>query len=789
MSAGRPLRILCLVSLFFVTALAVPSFVGAQCPATCESGPQLPTAPASLEVSDDDELGERLLNLVDRRLRAMRQELAREIEELVASRRGDAEASVERRLAQLEEENSRLKRALRELRGATGDAAEDNGQAEAVAGTGFLGVSSMPARPEAAARAQSDPGSCLEVMTVLEGSPAASIGLQVGDVITHVDGAAASQAQFSERLAAKKPGDKVQITYYQTRGNRSVKIEAQTELANRDSFREAIAELTRRMQEQARNPEAVAEPAPEPARDEKLTMGFTVEAMDGGRVEVVEVTDGSNAAVAGLRSGDRLTQLGETKIGNLDDIRGVLGSWKVGDRARIGYQRGDVAHSAVVILGSAQSSPRLVTMDQRAPRREPTDSARPIRLGVSVEEADGALEIVEVVNGSNAAEAGLQVGDRLLNVDGKRIRDITGLREVLGKWSDGHEAALRYRRGDKTFRARLLVAGEGGSPKLTSLREGDRRGRDNNAAPSRTQRSNQPGFLGVRPSVVAAGLRVDEVIDGTTAQDMGLREGDIITHVNGTSVSSFEALGAQLRALRAGDSIEIKYLRDGASREKAGKLGARPEENSQSAAPQPATEEPARVAAPEAPSKNASVENPGSLGLVGLEHSNGVMVEELLAGSGAGDAGIRAGDVIVEAAGRSVAGFSDLRTVLAGKTSGEHLQMTVVRDGQRHDFRVPLVAAGAEAPAAASGRPFVGVELEELIGEGQVHVLGVDAGGPADSIGLRKGDQLLRFGEVEVSNLDQVRDALVDRHPGDRVELEIRRAGANHSFELILGGK
>ncbi|HEY7048385.1 MAG TPA: trypsin-like peptidase domain-containing protein [Jatrophihabitantaceae bacterium] len=69
---------------------------------------------------------------------------------------------------------------------------------------GFLGVS-VDTAPE---------GTGLYVVAVTPGGPAASAGLQVGDVITKIDGESASSAeQLLELTLTHKPGDTVTVTY------------------------------------------------------------------------------------------------------------------------------------------------------------------------------------------------------------------------------------------------------------------------------------------------------------------------------------------------------------------------------------------------------------------------------------------------------------------------------------------------------------------------------------------------------------------------------------------------
>lgn len=68
-----------------------------------------------------------------------------------------------------------------------------------------------------------------------------------------------------------------------------------------------------------------------------------------------------------------------------------------------------------------------------------------------------------------------------------------------------------------------------------------------------------------------------------------------------------------------------------------------------------------------------------------------------------------------------------------------------------------------------------------------VRLSGVRSGSPAERAGLEAGDVLVRFGEVEVTDLYAFTYALRDARPGDRVEVVVLRDGARFTFNVVLG--
>jgi serine protease Do len=87
----------------------------------------------------------------------------------------------------------------------------------------------------------------------------------------------------------------------------------------------------------------------------------------------------------------------------------------------------------------------------------------------------------------------------------------------------------------------------------------------------------EPAFLGIEAdqTKVRGGITLKKVVQRSPASKAGLKEGDIITHLDGSEVKTFFELHFALGAKVAGDEIVIKYIRDGVVRETKAKLGVR----------------------------------------------------------------------------------------------------------------------------------------------------------------------------------------------------------------------
>ena len=82
-------------------------------------------------------------------------------------------------------------------------------------------------------------------------------------------------------------------------------------------------------------------------------------------------------------------------------------------------------------------------------------------LGVQLKEdaEGGGVSNTEVVEGQAAAQAGLQAGDFLLQIDGEDIVDIEGLKAKLQEKTEGQSIALTYKRDEEEQELELKLGG------------------------------------------------------------------------------------------------------------------------------------------------------------------------------------------------------------------------------------------------------------------------------------------------------------------------------------------
>jgi len=163
-----------------------------------------------------------------------------------------------------------------------------------------------------------------------------------------------------------------------------------------------------------------------------------------------------------------------------------------------------------------------------------------------------------------------------------------------------------------------------------------------------------------------------------------------------------------------------------------------------------------------------------SMGAAG--NTQGALVSQVVEGSAAEKAGIKAGDIITAVNGKPVKDASGLRNTIGLLSIGERVDVALLRDGKPR--RVTAVIgerdAAAEAEAAGLHRGLEGAELVDAQGGG-VLIRIVAEGSPAAQRGLRANDVITGVGRTRVANLAEFRRAT---EGAAAFVLQIRRGNA-----------
>ncbi len=176
----------------------------------------------------------------------------------------------------------------------------------------------------------------------------------------------------------------------------------------------------------------------------------------------------------------------------------------------------------------------------------------------AIEHVYGAgVTVQNVTAGSPAEQAGLKIGDTITAVDGKEVKSGDDLVADIASRKPGTKAKIAFMRNGKKEEAMVTVADRS---KIFAARLGEEDDNQNEEAPKAskfgiTVRSITPDLadrLGISPG---KGMVVQDVKQGSFAEDLGLNRGDVILEVNKQPVNNADDFNRIESSLKSGQDV------------------------------------------------------------------------------------------------------------------------------------------------------------------------------------------------------------------------------------------
>lgn len=223
------------------------------------------------------------------------------------------------------------------------------------------------------------------------------------------------------------------------------------------------------------------------------------------------------------------------------------------------------------------------------------------------------------------------------------------------------------------------------------------------------------------------GVIVKDVEENSPAAKAGLIKGDVILEFAGEKVRSAAHLRRLVRETPAGRTVTLQVNRAGQLRTLSAKLEAGGDRFFDLPVPSPLPHMP-EMPKFEGPEFEFVWQARGArLGIsgddltpqlaeyFGVKQGKGVLVREVVVGSAAAKAGLKAGDVIVAVDGKEVASVGKLRRALAGDKEAKEARkvtLTIVRDKREQTVAVELEPPEPEPPRRIT--EVIGIDPEEM---------------------------------------------------------------------------
>jgi len=200
---------------------------------------------------------------------------------------------------------------------------------------------------------------------------------------------------------------------------------------------------------------------------EKAFLGVVTEEDDKG-AKITDITDNSAAEKAGLKEGDVITRVDDTKIENQDQLSKAITKHKPEEKVTIVYLRDGKEQKVTASLGKttfsgAYSMPRVATVPPMAfnfdnggesfyyPSRG--------RIGLRAQDTEDGkgVKVLGVNDESLAEKAGLKEGDIITEFDGKPTNSADDLAAAAKASKDKNSISVKFTRDGKAQTAEIKI--------------------------------------------------------------------------------------------------------------------------------------------------------------------------------------------------------------------------------------------------------------------------------------------------------------------------------------------
>lgn len=205
--------------------------------------------------------------------------------------------------------------------------------------------------------------------------------------------------------------------------------------------------------------------------ENRAMLGVVTEETDGG-VKVTELTDESAAKKAGIKEGDIITKIGDTKIEDPDQLSETVRKYKPGDKVAVTLLRDKKEQKVTAELGKWKGAstfnygpgqfkmdmdyndliaPKVQVMPRMRNGQVWSYSGGAPRLGLSVQDTDDGkgVKVIDVDDESNAAKAGIKEDDIITNFNGTEVNSADEVAKLVKENKDKPTISLKIKRAGK----------------------------------------------------------------------------------------------------------------------------------------------------------------------------------------------------------------------------------------------------------------------------------------------------------------------------------------------------
>lgn len=248
-------------------------------------------------------------------------------------------------------------------------------------------------------------------------------------------------------------------------------------VVGRQLYDERRLELEKKLGQMQNRVEVFGMPGKLAKGEKRAMLGVLTDKAEGG-VVIESFAENSAAEAAGLKKGDIITAIDDTKISDATSLTAKIRSYKPGDEVTVGYKRDGKNKTAKAVLkeSTTVSETRTYTfsfpndgqsfympdMSDITPKALPPMPEMPgsawapynsnsQRLGIRIQDTEDetGVKVLNVAEGLTAEKAGVQKDDIITEINGKKIATTDDARDEMKKAESLKAYSVKVKRNGK----------------------------------------------------------------------------------------------------------------------------------------------------------------------------------------------------------------------------------------------------------------------------------------------------------------------------------------------------
>lgn len=267
-------------------------------------------------------------------------------------------------------------------------------------------------------------------------------------------------------------------------------------------------------------------------------------------------------------------------------------------------------------------------------------------------------------------------------------------------------------------------------------------------------------YLGLAGQDIDNVAVVTQVIPESPAAKAGIKVGDVLKTVGEQSVYVYEELLAVLRKKTPGERMVLSLLRGEEKIDASIKLDVRPGTRGSAAEP--------------------------FYGIVGEDQEDKIVLNTVTAGGPADVAGLKPGDVIKTINGEAAKDYNSWISGVKDFAIGDKVELQVQRGEEELAISVTLGRKPGTGPASTA---IMGIQGENAEGKPGAVLTSITEDGPSEKAGLKANDIVVKVGDEEIKEYDELIAAIRARQAGDEMPVEVKRGDDLIKVTITLGDR